>query len=478
MIKLTTQQLAQILNANLIGDGQAVVENINTDTRKAVFNSLFFALKGEHFDAHQYLDKAVEQGATALVVQKANTNISTPQLVVSDTRLALGQLAKWLREKINPRIVAMTGSSGKTTVKEMTASILQQTAGNPEAVLFTNGNFNNDIGVPLTLLRLTEQHKFAVIELGANHQGEIDYTTHLAQPEAALVNNVAAAHLEGFGSIEGVARAKGEIYRGLTPNGMAIINSEHNYIELWQKEIGSHAIQYFNGGDYKAENVEHSPNGSTFMLVSPKGSIEINLPYLGEHNVKNALAATALAMNVGASLTDVKAGIEYRSQVKGRLFPIQVNENLLLLDDTYNANVDSLQAALDVLKGYDAFRILLVGSTVAALAGLYVEGTLHLLLGGDGKGADFSELADLINQPHISTYCFGRDGKQLAALSSQSHLFETMQQAISFLRPRLKSGDMVLLSPACASLDQFTSFEKRGENLLNPHSDPCDLLSH
>jgi len=331
MIKLTTQQLAQILNANLIGDGQAVVENINTDTRKSVSNSLFFALKGEHFDAHQYLDKAVEQGATALVVQQANTEIATPQLVVTDTRLALGQLAKWLREKINPRTVAMTGSSGKTTVKEMTASILQQTAGNPEAVLFTNGNFNNDIGVPLTLLRLTEQHKFAVIELGANHQGEIDYTTNLAQPEAALVNNVAAAHLEGFGSIEGVARAKGEIYRGLTPNGVAIINSEHNYIELWQKEIGSHAIQYFNGGDYKAENVKHSPNGS------------------------------ALAMNVGASLADVKAGLEHRSQVKGRLFPIQVNENLLLLDDTYNANVDSLQAAIDVLKGYDAFRILLVG---------------------------------------------------------------------------------------------------------------------
>lgn len=225
MIKLTTQQLTQILNADLIGDEQVVVENINTDTRKAVSNSLFFALKGEHFDAHQYLDKAVEQGATALVVQQANTEIATPQLVVADTRLALGQLAKWLREKINPHTVAMTGSSGKTTVKEMTASILQQTAGNPEAVLFTNGNFNNDIGVPLTLLRLTEQHKFAVIELGANHQGEIDYTTHLAQPEAALVNNVAAAHLEGFGSIEGVARAKGEIYRGLTPNGVAIINS-------------------------------------------------------------------------------------------------------------------------------------------------------------------------------------------------------------------------------------------------------------
>ena len=208
MIKLTPNSLLQILNADLIGDEQVVVEDINTDTRKAVANSLFFALKESILMRINILDKAVEQGATALVVQQANTEIATPQLVVADTRLALGQLAKWLREKINPRTVAMTGSSGKTTVKEMTASILQQTAGNAEAVLFTNGNFNNDIGVPLTLLRLTEQHKFAVIELGANHQGEIDYTTHLAQPEAALVNNVAAAHLEGFGSIEGVAQSE------------------------------------------------------------------------------------------------------------------------------------------------------------------------------------------------------------------------------------------------------------------------------
>ena len=294
MIKLTTQQLAQILNANLIGDGQAVVENINTDTRKSVSNSLFFALKGEHFDAHQYLDKAVEQGATALVVQQANTEIATPQLVVADTRLALGQLAKWLCEKINPRTVAMTGSSGKTTVKEMTASILQKTAGNPEAVLFTNGNFNNDIGVPLTLLRLTEQHKFAVIELGANHQGEIDYTTKLAQPDAALINNIAPAHLEGFGSLEGVAQAKGEIYRGLTLNGVAIINAEHNHLNVWQKEIGEHEIQYFNGKDYSAKNIHHTAQGSIFTLISPQGEIEINLPYLGEHNVKNALAAPGL----------------------------------------------------------------------------------------------------------------------------------------------------------------------------------------
>ncbi|HHX0519679.1 TPA: UDP-N-acetylmuramoyl-tripeptide--D-alanyl-D-alanine ligase [Haemophilus influenzae] len=360
MIKLSTVQLAQILQAKLIGDENVQVEEINTDTRKSVSNSLFFALKGEKFDAHQYLDQAVSQGALALVVQQENSSILVPQLVVKDTRIALGELAKWLREKINPRTVAMTGSSGKTTVKEMTASILQHTAADSEAVLFTNGNFNNDIGVPLTLLRLTEKHRFAVIELGANHQNEINYTTKLVQPNAALINNIAPAHLEGFGSLAGVVQAKGEIYRGLTKNGVAIINAEHNHLDIWQKEISNHAIQYFNGKDYSVKNVQGNEQGSTFTLVSPQGEIDISLPYLGEHNVKNALAATALAMNVGATLTDVKAGLEQRSQVKGRLFPIQVTPNLLLLDDTYNANKDSLCAAIDVLKSYDAFRILCV----------------------------------------------------------------------------------------------------------------------
>ncbi|MCK9004639.1 UDP-N-acetylmuramoyl-tripeptide--D-alanyl-D- alanine ligase [Haemophilus influenzae] len=360
MIKLSTVQLAQILQAKLIGDENVQVEEINTDTRKSVSNSLFFALKGEKFDAHQYLDQAVSQGALALVVQQENSSILVPQLVVKDTRIALGELAKWLREKINPRTVAMTGSSGKTTVKEMTASILQHTAADSEAVLFTNGNFNNDIGVPLTLLRLTEKHRFAVIELGANHQNEINYTTKLVQPNAALINNIAPAHLEGFGSLAGVVQAKGEIYRGLTKNGVAIINAEHNHLDIWQKEISNHAIQYFNGKDYSVKNVQGNEQGSTFTLVSPQGEIDISLPYLGEHNVKNALAATALAMNVGATLADVKAGLEQRSQVKGRLFPIQVTPNLLLLDDTYNANKDSLCAAIDVLKSYDAFLILCV----------------------------------------------------------------------------------------------------------------------
>lgn len=377
MIKLTSQQLSNILNAQLFGEADIEVNAVNTDTRKTVQSAVFFALKGEHFDAHHYLDAAVEQGALVLVVEQINEKLaqqcSQPiaQLVVPDTKLALGQLAKWLKAKLQPITVAITGSSGKTTVKEMTASILQAQASidNPhssvEQVLFTQGNFNNDIGVPLTLLRLTEQHRFAVLELGANHLGEIAYTTDLVQPNVALVNNVAAAHLEGFGSIEGVAQAKGEIFRGLQVNGIAVMHKDHNHLAIWQNEIGERKVCTFSdsnhSADFYAVNVQCNGSGSQFELRTPQGSVSINLSYLGKHNVNNALAATALAMNVGASLTAVKQGLEKGSQVKGRLFPVLVNKNVLLLDDTYNANVDSLSAAIKVLQGYVGYRILVVG---------------------------------------------------------------------------------------------------------------------
>ena len=424
MIKLSTVQLAQILQAKLIGDENVQVAEINTDTRKSVSNSLFFALKGEKFDAHQYLDQAVSQGALALVVQQENSSILVPQLVVKDTRIALGELAKWLREKINPRTVAMTGSSGKTTVKEMTASILQHTAADSEAVLFTNGNFNNDIGVPLTLLRLTEKHRFAVIELGANHQNEINYTTKLVQPNAALINNIAPAHLEGFGSLAGVVQAKGEIYRGLTKNGVAIINAEHNHLDFWQKEISNHAIQYFNGKDYSVKNVQGNEQGSTFTLVSPQGEIDISLPYLGEHNVKNALAATALAMNVGATLADVKAGLEQRSQVKGRLFPIQVTPNLLLLDDTYNANKDSLCAAIDVLKSYDAFLILCVADMKEL---------------GENSLAIHREVGQYINLVNLDLVCsYGNESAVISEAVLGKH-FTDKTEMVDFLVPLIEN---------------------------------------
>lgn len=425
MITQTTQQIAEILHARLFGDGNVTVTTVSTDTRQAVENGLFFALKGEKFDAHDYAEKAVEQGCVALVVER-ELPIAVPQIIVADTRLALGELAKWLKSTLNPKTAAMTGSSGKTTVKEMTAKILQKTAACEEEVLYTFGNLNNDLGVPMTLLRLTEQHKFAVIELGANHIGEIAYTTAIAQPDACLVNNVASAHLEGFGSIEGVAAAKGEIYRGLKENGKAIINQAFYYPQ-WRKEIGDHELQSFSYtgsdqdsyADFWAENVSLNLNGSTFILHAFEEEIEINLPYLGAHNVSNALAATALAMAVGASLADVKAGLEQRSQVKGRLYPVEINEHCLLIDDTYNANVDSMKSAISVLKDYPAFRIFAVGD-MAEL--------------GNESAQCHQEVADFAQQAGLDLIVsFGKESAVISA--NTQHHFTDKQTMSDFLLP-------------------------------------------
>ena len=425
MIKQTTQQIAEILHARLFGGGNVTVTTVSTDTRQAVENGLFFALKGEKFDAHDYAEKAVEQGCVALVVER-ELPIAVPQIIVADTRLALGELAKWLKSTLNPKTVAMTGSSGKTTVKEMTAKILQKTAACEEDVLYTFGNLNNDLGVPMTLLRLTEQHKFAVIELGANHIGEIAYTTALAQPDACLVNNVASAHLEGFGSIEGVAAAKGEIYRGLKENGKAIINQAFYYPQ-WRKEIGDHELQSFSYtgsdqdsyADFWAENVSLNLNGSSFILHAFEEEIEINLPYLGAHNVSNALAATALAMAVGASLADVKAGLEQRLQVKGRLYPVKINEHCLFIDDTYNANVDSMKSAISVLKNYPAFRIFAVGD-MAEL--------------GKESAQCHQEVADFAQQAGLDLIVsFGKESVVISA--NAQHHFTDKQAMSDFLLP-------------------------------------------
>ncbi|QNS15253.1 UDP-N-acetylmuramoyl-tripeptide--D-alanyl-D-alanine ligase [Mannheimia bovis] len=425
MIKLTTQQIAEILNARLIGNGETMVESTSTDTRQAVENGLFFALKGENFDAHYYLANAVEQGCVAVVVER-ESEINVPQIIVADTRLALGELAKWLKAKLNPKTVAMTGSSGKTTVKEMTAKILQKMTACEDEVLYTFGNLNNDLGVPMTLLRLTEQHKYAVIELGANHIGEIAYTTEITKPDACLVNNVAAAHLEGFGSLEGVAQAKGEIYRGLKDGGKAIINLAFYYPQ-WQKEIGSNEIQSFSYigsdsdsyADYWADDVELLLNGSRFMLHTPQGEIEIELPYLGNHNVSNALAATSLAMSVGATLEAVKAGLEQRSMVKGRLYPVQINDNCLFIDDTYNANVDSMKSAISVLQNYPAYRIFTVGD-MAEL--------------GEESGKCHQEVADFAQQAELDLIL--SFGKESAVVSQNpQHHFTDKQQMVEFLTP-------------------------------------------
>lgn len=359
MIRVSLSQLAKTLQGELFG-ADLDIDAVTTDTRKLTPGCLFVALKGERFDAHDFVDQAKEGGAGALLVSR-RLDIDLPQLVVKDTRLAFGELAAWVRQQVPARVVALTGSSGKTSVKEMTAAILSK-CGN---TLYTACNLNNDIGVPMTLLRLTSAHQYAVIELGANHQGEIAWTVGLTRPEAALVNNLAAAHLEGFGSLAGVAKAKGEIFGGLPLNGVAIMNTDNNDWLNWQNTIGERKTWRFSpnaaNSDFTATNIHVTSHGTEFTLQTPTGNVEVLLPLPGRHNIANALAATALAMAVGAPLSAVKTGLANLQAVPGRLFPIQLGINQLLLDDSYNANVGSMTAAAQVLSEMPGYRVMVVG---------------------------------------------------------------------------------------------------------------------
>ena len=399
MISVTLSQLTDILNGELQG-ADITLDAVTTDTRKLTPGCLFVALKGERFDAHDFADQAKAGGAGALLVSRP-LDIDLPQLIVKDTRLAFGELAAWVRQQVPARVVALTGSSGKTSVKEMTAAILSQ-CGN---TLYTAGNLNNDIGVPMTLLRLTPEYDYAVIELGANHQGEIAWTVSLTRPEAALVNNLAAAHLEGFGSLAGVAKAKGEIFSGLPENGIAIMNADNNDWLNWQSVIGSRKVWRFSpnaaNSDFTATNIHVTSHGTEFTLQTPTGSVDVLLPLPGRHNIANALAAAALSMSVGATLDAIKAGLANLKAVPGRLFPIQLAENQLLLDDSYNANVGSMTAAVQVLAEMPGYRVLVVGD----MAELGAESeACHVQVGEAAKAAGIDRVLSVGKQSHaIST---------------------------------------------------------------------------
>lgn len=361
MISLTLAQLAKITSGQIesASNSELVLENVSTDSRKIGEKCLFIALKGERFDAHDFAEQVVADGAKALLVDRKLT-VNCPQVVVDDTRIAMGQLAAWVRQQVSARIVGLTGSSGKTSVKEMTASILAERG----KTLYTAGNLNNDIGVPLTLFRLTPEHDFAVIEMGANHPNEIAYTTNIVKPETALVNNLFGAHLAGFGSPEGVAKAKGEIYQGIPEEGTAIVNLD-SYSEKWQfqprQTVWYYSLTQQPKADFYPTDIQINQLTTDFVLHTPVGRVDITLPLPGVHNIANVLAASALAISVGASLEDIKNGLANTKAVPGRLFPVRLAEHKVVLDDTYNANDGSMIAAIHVLEKMPGYRVLVVG---------------------------------------------------------------------------------------------------------------------
>lgn len=376
---LNATELANCVEGYWLGSPLAdeqIITAVGTDTRNppaalgdAPQNCLFVALKGQRFDAHAILDTGTyPNGYHALMVERPCQS-DLPQLIVADTRLALGRLAQCWRKRLSVKLIALTGSNGKTTVKEMLASILRG-CGN---TLATQGNLNNDIGVPLTLLRLQPDHQFGVIEMGANHPGEIAYLTQLVDPDVALITNAGPAHLEGFGSIEGVAKAKGEIYEHLSADGTAVVALDDVYATTWLQRIGKRkSIGFSLNGLPKAQVKAKIMEGSRMQLLINDEPITINLPLPGLHNRKNALAAAAGAYALGIHGHEIAKGLETISGVPGRLQihylrlarPDKIQANALeleLIDDSYNANPASAKAAIDLLNTRDAKRILVLG---------------------------------------------------------------------------------------------------------------------
>lgn len=364
MANLTLSQAAVTCGGTLLYP-DCSFSRVSTDTRTLADGELFVALRGESFDAHLFLKQAADK-ACGFVVQYPDKQLAIPQWVVPDTVLALGQLATMAREQFSGPLVALTGSSGKTTVKEMLASIFACVA----PVLATQGNLNNHIGVPKTLLKLAPEHRFAVLELGASAPGEIAYLASLAKPTIAVVINVLPAHVEGFGSLAGVAAAKGEIYRSLDGSGVAVLNLDEPWLAQWQKTLPCLETVTFSldksEANVYASDIRLDIEGSVAFVLNicrkqTTDHLPVQLRVPGRHNVNNALAAAACAVAAGLEITTIAAGLESVSAVAGRMEYKTGVKSCRVIDDSYNANPGSVKAAIDVLAGLEGRRILVLG---------------------------------------------------------------------------------------------------------------------
>lgn len=406
--------------------------SINTRTLKP--GELYCAIKGEHFDGNDFVAQAEQAGAIAAIVNK-KVETELPTVVVNDTRLALAEVAGLWRQKKAVKVVGITGSNGKTTVKEMVAAVL----GGDETVLYTQGNLNNDIGVPLTLLRINDEHRFGVIEMGANHPGEIAYTSRYARPDVAIITNVGPAHLEGFGSIDGVARAKGEIIGSLGPGGIAVLNRDDAYFKNWQLLAGDRKVLAFGlseDADVCAKNIRTEiRNGAfvtTFELIANGTGLPVQLKLAGRHNVVNALAAAAGGLAVGVEPELIKRRLETVRPVTGRLQPLVSRFGNIVIDDTYNANAASLKAGLEVLVDCPGEPWVVLG----AFGELGVESDrIHREIGQSIKAKGVKRL--------LATGALARHA--VDAFGEQATFFETQQALVDTLTHELTGRETLLV---------------------------------
>jgi UDP-N-acetylmuramoyl-tripeptide--D-alanyl-D-alanine ligase len=401
---MTLATAARVLNAPLQGNDVEFLA-VSSDTRKLKRGDLYVALRGPRFDGHAFLSEAETQGAAGVLVSRAGVT-ALPNIRVADTRLALGDLAAYWRGRFTIPVIAVTGSNGKTTVKNMIAAIMAETGPG----LATQGNLNNDIGVPLTLLRLQAGDRYAVIEMGMNHTGEIDYLTRMAKPTIAVINNAAEAHLAGLGDVANVARAKGEIFAGLEANGTAVINADDAYAGLWRQLSAPRQVVTFglqNAADISGEFVPDAVS-SLLRLHTPQGDCALRLPLPGKHNVRNALAAAAAALAAEVKLDDIKAGLQKLRNISGRLEMKPGQNGARVWDDTYNANPGSVAAAIEVLRAQEGERVLVIGD-MGELGEAALE--MHRRTGERARQAGIDRLLALGELSQAAVRAFGTNGQ-------------------------------------------------------------------
>lgn len=408
---MSLSEAAEAIQATSLGADVAFT-SVGTDSRNVTKGQLFVALKGDNFDGHSFAAQAIAQGAAAVLISDKALNVQ-PAILVDDTCESLGELAAYWRSKFDIPLAAVTGSNGKTTVKEMLASILRAACGQSDEVLATVGNLNNHIGLPLTLLKLNAQHRYAVAEMGMNHTGEISYLSRIGKPTVALINNAGNAHIGELGSFEAIARAKGEIFEGLAADGTAVINADDVFAPLWLGLAGQRKIMTFglkNKADVMAQYQLHA-SASDIEITTPQGALKVSLPTPGLHNVMNALAATSAALAMGASLQAITVGLENYAGVKGRLQQKSGLNGALVIDDTYNANPMSMKVAIDVLMAMPGERVLVLGD-MGELGDNAAE--MHAEIGRYAKTSGLKSLFVLGDMSAETAKAFGAGAKHFA----------------------------------------------------------------
>ena len=451
----TLTMVAESVKGHLVGADRAF-DSVSTDTRTLQPGQLFFALHGENFDAATFVGEAERRGAAGAVVeQRQSCDLS--QVEVSDARRALGQWGKSWRARFSISVIAVTGSNGKTTVKEMIASILAQELGDRAELLVTEGNLNNEIGLPLTVLKLCDRHRIAVLEMGASHPKEIAYLADIAAPGIGVVTNAGVAHLEGFGSEEAVAAAKGELFESLSVGGIAIINRDDRFFETWRSLAGEATVYSFgldDAADCRASDIQETVAGEQselkFDIRSGDDTVQVRLPMAGAHNVRNALAATAAARAAGASWDAVRRGLAAMNNVSGRLRAVPGSGGATIYDDSYNANPGSVGAAIDFLAAHTGQTWLVLGD-MAELGPESLQ--LHREIGAEARKKGVSRLFCVGEQSRAAAEGFGKEARWFTDIQSLADTIMAMP----------KDGVTILMKGSrCMGLEKLVAILQHG----------------